>query len=270
MTKKTYTIHALLIAAMILSSGTVLWASSLGKALPEGRGCSYSWVPDGTHSSYNLDGSMNIELPEGYFALPFDGVIRTDEVFRTKAIAGGITCTCDEGSGDCSPIHTGGEAYCAIGSNCTTCTREDTMLIVSRANQGVVFADNFALRNLPFGSVSDLLRVRVIREEMESFMEILHGGNVPDGFEKGNSSFAPAGYKFTPVNVYGYVVYALVSEEVVDEFHLTAAPAFSCECLSGSSGCEKDSGMGWRSCVAGDCQSCHAEFLTFAPSVLEH
>ena len=220
-----------------------------------------TWLPPGSRTRSNPDGSVTVLLPRGYRALPYDNAPAT----RYRAGSSfTIDCTCTKGKGDCSPIKVPGRApSCVIGPGCDACDRKGSALVIMGKGD-IRYARSADSGSLPAGDPEKLLRVTEVRKRLNAFLQKSNrvtvpgrlSGKAPAPIIRGESFIAPKGYVFTPLNVYGYLVYTLISAESASAMRLAGFGRYSCTCKSGASGCKKDRKGPIYGCTAGECKSC--------------
>lgn len=217
--------------------------------------CSAAWLPEGSRPKVQPDGSILIHLPPGYRVLPFDDV--PPSRFRAGNSLG-LTCNCTKGSGDCTPtVVTKGPGkgrYCIMGSNCGQCSNPDFGLIT--LGNDIRFATSREIGKLPSGNPVELYRVKEIQGRLAKFIKAKNLGGMPSARAKGKWFIAPKGFVFTPINVFGYGAYVIVSAQYAKANRLSTAVKFTCNCSSGSSGCIKEKQYILYACKAGNCSSC--------------
>lgn len=220
----------------------------------------WSYMPAGAQTWVNPDGSLGYKLPAGFVS------IEEDPVSGALVTAGGgtITCTCDKGTGGCSPASAGGKTGCLIGDGCTTCTKSGATKIVD-ISAGVAFAGPAEVSNLPPVTPA-LLGVPFVADAFAQFKDMvaadagLPGGQALDDPKTGmavdeHTYMSAPGWALAAVNVFGHL--ALIS--VPEEYGMMAAVAWgskqTCDCSAGS-GCKAGSVFGAKYCDAGNCTVC--------------
>src|SRR5678815_3791639 len=102
------------------------------------------------------------------------------------------------------------------------------------------------------------MEIPQVADQMKAFNLRIYGTENPD-FSNGSQ------FKEVAVNLFGclvtYMIPASVNARAANippDDELVDATSFSCSCdaPSGSSGCTKDSGLGYKKCVSGNCVSC--------------
>lgn len=219
------------------------------------------WIPPGTKTFMQKDGSMGFQLPDGWETIVEDG----SGSYRLRANGGGsVTCTCNKGSGDCSPVTNGDSIGCLIGSNCTTCTRSAKAISVDRL-AGVQFAKADAWASLPLATPA-MFEVPELAKPFQTFLSVVASDAGVDVASLSASSLkaaagtgdfsAPDGSVFVPVNAFGRLALITVPTAYATARALSGATSGGrCQCNAGS-GCKYWSKWGYSGCEAGSCTSC--------------
>ena len=231
-------------------------------ASPEPKECAGTWsyLPEGTQTWVQDDGSLGYQLPDGFVSIDTDPVTGA-----LKAAGGGsITCKCTQGTGDCSPVAAGGKSGCFMGENCSSCDKSGGTKVIN-TNAMVAFADPSEVKDLPHVT-PDLLKLPFVADALAQFKDTvavdagLQSGDQLDDPKNGvlidpHTYVAAPGWSLAAVNLYGYI--ALVS--VPENYAMAAAPSWGssqkCTCNAGS-GCKAGSMLGAKYCDAGNCTSC--------------
>ena len=231
--------------------------------------------PEGAKAFDNGDGSVTIKLFEGYkFVLLEEGTSKmlppVEEV--------GVTCTCNKGSGGCSPVKAKGSYYCVMNDNCSNCTKstssanravkiigvynpEMAISFISKTNdvKGLKSA-LYTQQEAVYGNFfPELLELEEVKSSLLELYNAIYSDNIPE-FVLNNSNKIPKGYSYVKVNIYGNEAVIPVPNEYVDE-NMSALPpeeevgGVSCKCNKGK-GCKLDSMLGVKYCNAGNCTSC--------------
>lgn len=216
-------------------------------------------IPDGTMTEVLNNGStVKIIYPRGVALV---GTTPEGGIYRV--IESEYTCTgsCTTG---CDVLYAGGSFGCsACDPATTTCTGKAKALteIVGKGfvnfDAGISFvSSNIEASNL-FVGPDNLLVIPEVLQAMKAFNVKIHGTESPD-FSNAKM------YREVVLNLFGCkVMYMAPSSEnpnasIVQEEELVEAAAWSCRCdaPAGSSGCTKDSGIGYKKCTSGACTSC--------------
>ena len=209
------------------------------------------WLPQNAAVEAISNNSVRVTLPSGFRTLPFDDA--AGPMHMAQANSATITCSC--AGGNCSPLRRKGKLYCVVSDGCTTCTRSTSALIV-QTDGDVGYYRPASGAEPPSAVLGDMLRVKEVRERIESFIKTEGMQDAPPFQIDGEQAVAPGGYVFVPINLYGYSAYMLAAQSTVKTRGLAGYGAVSCSCKSGSSGCEK-SGVGpIVGCDAGQCTQC--------------
>lgn len=219
------------------------------------------WIPPGTKTFMQKDGSMGYQLPAGWDSIVEDGT----GGYRMVAGGGGsVTCKCDKGSGDCSPVSDGGSIGCLIGSGCQTCTRSAKATAVNRLI-GVEFAKADAWGSLPLATPA-MLEVPELAKQFHGFLAVVATDAGVDVASLGATTLksavgtgdfsAPEGTVFVPVNAFGRLALITVPTAYAAARALGGTSSGGkCQCNAGS-GCKYWSKWGYSGCEAGSCTSC--------------
>lgn len=230
--------------------------------------------PEGSKAFENKDGSVTIKLPEGYqFILSEESTSRMlppeDEV--------GVTCTCNQGSGGCSPVKAKGSYYCVMNDNCSNCSKSVSkanktvnILGVYKPEEGISFISNNEVEGLKsslytskedvYGNFfPELLSIEEVKKSLLELYTIVYSDKIPE-FILTNSNRIPKGYSYVKVNIYGNEAVIPVPNDYVDESMRALPPedevgGVSCTCNKGK-GCKLSSMLGVKYCDAGSCTSC--------------
>lgn len=217
------------------------------------------WIPEGTNTWIEKDGSMGYQLPAGW------SLVEEDEAgnLRLAAISGGkVTCTCTEGSGGCSPVSDGSSIGCLM-STCKTCSRSATRSFAVHLADAVRFSKADEWGTLPLATPS-MFEVSELAKPLDEFLSLVaaDAGVSKDSLLAGapksadGSDFAPpAGFVMIPINAFGRLVLVSVPEGYAMARVNTSAASASCKCNAGS-GCKYWSKWGYSGCEAGSCTSC--------------
>lgn len=230
----------------------------------------WSYLPEGTDTWVEADGSLGYQLPAGFVSFETD-----PDTGAMYATAGGtITCSCTKGTGGCSPVSAGGTSGCFMGANCDTCSKSGATKVID-TNVGVAFASLAEVKDLP-PLTPALLDVPLVADAFAQFKDMVAvDAGLPDGqalegdktgLAVGDHTFLAApGWALAAVNVFGHV--ALVS--VPESYGKLMAPAWGssqkCACNAGS-GCKAGSMLGAKYCDAGNCTSCSMSLSVAAQS----
>ncbi len=169
------------------------------------------WIPPGTET-WNVGRALHFKVPAGYVVWN-----RTKDGLFLPLEEGTVECAC--AGGGCDPVVAGSDIVCAIRPACKSgcCQRTVKSLmaavVVTEAEGGIRRVHNRELKTLP-NATAELLQVPEIAAAFEEFVAQAHQGRVIPGVDfKGNRIEAPAGYKFLPVNIYGYLASVLVPKD---------------------------------------------------------
>ena len=191
-----------------------------------------------------------------------------------------MTCNCTSGT-DCSPVERSGKYYCVMGPTCNLCSKKTTsngkevkitgiysqsfgISFISSSPEGengTVSSLAFSKKNELLGNAtSSLFAIPDVQDEILNVYNFIYNNNIP-AFITHNSNIIPAGYKFVEVSIYGNLALLTVPAAMVDNRFVsyettTGAGGHSCSCLSGTSGCIKNSLFGAKFCEAGNCKTC--------------
>ncbi|MFO0589334.1 MAG: hypothetical protein U0441_17485 [Polyangiaceae bacterium] len=229
---------------------------------PEPKECAGTWsyLPEGTDTWIQDDGSIGYKLPDGFVSIETDP--STGALAATTG--GSITCSCTQGTGGCSPVAAGGKSGCFMGDNCSTCSKSGATKVVN-TNAMVAFADPKEVVMLPHVTPA-LLKLQFVADALAQFKDqvaaeagLQSGADLDDpknGFSADPHTYIAApGWSLAAVNLYGYI--ALIS--VPESYAMMAAPSWGssqkCTCNAGS-GCKAGSMLGAKYCDAGNCTSC--------------
>lgn len=219
-------------------------------------------IPNGTTTEVLNNGStVKLNFPKGIYLVGTDS--KSGEI--QQLIATEYTCTGDCTKG-CDVFYAGGQFGCsACDPNTIVCTGKAKSIAAIQGkgfvnfNAGISFIkDKKEAANL-FAGPDILLTIPKVREAMKGFNLKIHGTETPDF--SNSKQFREVG-----LNLFGCLVTYMVPSasnrnssnlsESVDE--LLSAVNWSCRCdaPAGSSGCTKDSGIGYKKCTSGACTSC--------------
>jgi len=218
-------------------------------------------IPDGTTTEVLNGGStVKLHFPKGIYLMGTDKSGTIQQVGGTE-----YTCTGDCSKG-CDVIYAGGSFGCsACDPSTITCTGKAKSLSEIQGkgfvnfNAGISFIkDKREAVNL-FAGPDILLTIPEVREAMKAFNLKIHGTENPDFSD--SKQFREVG-----LNLFGCLVTYMApsisnrnsSNLRVGEDELVDAGSWSCRCdaPAGSSGCTKDSGIGYKKCTSGACTSC--------------
>jgi hypothetical protein len=216
-----------------------------------------SYMPEGTRTSLEKDGSMRYELPKGFVSI--EGDSSTGYRYVT---AGTITCTCDKGTGDCSPVSHSSGSGCFMGANCSACSKSGAKVVV-KIDSAVRFASKDELDTLPSVD-SEMFEVPEIKRALIEFRTIVAkdaGLSSAEALEDAGeerttaSATASSGRVYVPINLFGRLAVISVPREYAAARTMVAGSSATCTCNAGS-GCVAGSMLGAKFCKAGSCTSC--------------
>jgi len=209
------------------------------------------WLPKGS-SIENIEGKTEnkivITAPDGYiyYGLTMDGSII---IWEEKEQGGGsvtVTCNCTEGNAEnCYPVGFDGKINCVMSAGCTKCERKETTSSPISKTEYEILSGGFVNPNLgvSFAQTNDslpyafeaMLQYPEIQAQIESFLLQFYSdlNDIPETQSDNGVMFAPDGYRFTVLNVYGRALLTLLPETK----GLTSAggTTYTCSC-SGTSG----------------------------------
>lgn len=222
-------------------------------------------IPDGTTTRLTNNGTrVELTFPKG---IKFVSV-RDGKLNYMPATCYECTGQCSEG---CDVLYVNdkfGCNQCDNGSSCTGRSIEcpQHLHLATKGgfvnlHAGISFAKASANLERDFlqGPGIDLLmQIPEVAEAMKAFDKRIFGTENPD------YSAIKGGTRPYLMNVFGTPVIYHVPESYVASARLSAEDLYSiapgdeitCDCRSGSSGCEYDSGLGWKGCISGDCVTC--------------
>lgn len=237
---------------------TGLTSESIPRVLYNAR-CAGLKIPDGTTTEILEDGAtVRLTFPDGIFLV---GNTDAGEEIRTEFMD--YTCTGDCTKG-CDVIHAQGSFGCSSCNPATiTCTGKEKNLekIMGKGfinlNAGINFVKNKKEASSLFTGPDILLTIPEVQEAMKAFNMKIHGSENPDFSRR--EQFREVG-----LNLFGCLVTYMApggsnpGASTMPESEMLDAEGWSCTCdaPAGSSGCTKESGMGYKKCVSGACTSC--------------
>lgn len=220
-------------------------------------------LPDGSTTEI-LDNGATVKLnfPKDIYLMGTD--IKSGEILQL--VASEYTCAgaCTTG---CDVIYAGGSFGCsACDPSTITCTGKSKSLAKIQGkgfvnfNAGISFIKEKQEAENLFAGPDILLNIPKVREAMKAFNLKIHGTENPD-FSNAKQ------FREVGLNLFGCLVTYMApsasnrnSSNLKDGIvtKLVDAGSWSCRCDAplGSSGCTKDSGIGYKKCVSGDCTSC--------------
>lgn len=214
-------------------------------------------LPDGTTTEVVDGGStVKFKFPEGIFLVGFTADREYVELPGTE-----YTCTgnCTKG---CDVLYAAGSFGCSACDPATVvCTGKAKTLSELEGkgfinlNAGISFLTDKKEAEALYAGPHGLLAIPKVREAMKAFNLKIHGTENPD-FSNA-SQFREVG-----INLFGcvatYMVPVSYARTAEVDGELVDAAAWSCRCdaPANSSGCTKDSGIGYKRCESGACTSC--------------
>lgn len=216
-------------------------------------------IPDGTTTEVLNNGStVKLKFPKGIVLV---GTTTTGELFRVAETEYTCTGNCTTG---CDVIYAGGSFGCSACDPATiVCTGKAKSLAEIQGkgfvdlSAGISFVKNKKEAASLMAGPDVLLSIPEVREAMKAFNLKIHGSENPDFSDKRQ-------YREVGLNLFGCLVTYMApslsnrnASRMADE-ELIDAAAWSCRCdaPAGSSGCTKDSGIGYKKCTSGACTSC--------------
>ncbi len=185
------------------------------------------------------DGSMSIEaIGEWSFFVEKDGKWENTPQVN-------VTCTCQDKMGGCNPTYHQGSVGCMM-TECGSCVRGGAFVPFNTRYQGVTFATDQEIRELP-SFTPKFFDVPQVAKEMAQFLK--ENG----GLQSENT--ADIEVRHVPVNVYGYIASITVPATAREASLPIARVNVRCSCNSGG-GCTHGSRFGYHWCDASNCQSC--------------
>lgn len=225
------------------------------------------WLPDNTTVQKTTDpqGDTIIEIiaPENYYYLG----LSTDSTLITFAAPGNpnnkvtVTCDCTDGSDEkCKPIGHNGEITCTILAGCNSCERKEKTNVSTREefeiltggfvnpSAGVSLA-NTTETDLPY-IFESLLMYPKIYKEYESFMLKYYENinDIPVPGDDGDTEYAPEGYLFFAVNVYGRALITLLPDDAGQKAPSISGTKYTCPCNGDNGKCKVKNTLGYRYC----------------------
>lgn len=214
-------------------------------------------LPSGTH--YVIRGSsIEFNLPEAFRLL---GIDRNGNYYTARS--GGVTCTCLEGSGGCSPVNEGNDYGCLMSDKCTLCrkskfisgTTEEMVDLIVVDPEKLEICDDFSKINGKKMLPSSFLE----SDELEGVMEELRANLLV--------SEDPSKEKIILLNALGFIVPVTIPADI-DDVSIAFVPspnaapgdpgddAITCSCNSSTGQCPKRRRLTVTLCDAENCQSC--------------
>jgi len=219
-------------------------------------------LPDGTTTEILNNGStVKLSFPKGIYLIGVNSV--SGEIQRLSETE--YTCTGDCTKG-CDVIYAGGSFGCSACEPSTiTCTGKSKNLTEIQGkgfvdfNAGISFIKSKEDAAKLFAGPDNLLNIPEVRKAMKAFNLKIHGSENPDFTDKKQ-------YREVGLNLFGCLVTYMAPSTLNHNYfnlrggedELVDAASWSCRCdaPAGSSGCTKDSGIGYKKCTSGACTSC--------------
>lgn len=216
-------------------------------------------IPDGTTTEvWNNGSTVKLKFPKGIVLV---GTTTTGELFRVAETEYTCTGSCTTG---CDVLYAGGSFGCSACDPATiVCTGKAKSIaeILGKGfvnlGAGISFVKTKKEAASLMAGPDVLLSIPEVREAMKAFNLKIHGTENPAFSDK--KQFREVG-----LNLFGclvtYMAPSLSNRNAsrVAEDELVDAAGWSCRCdaPAGSSGCTKDSGIGYKKCTSGACTSC--------------
>lgn len=217
-------------------------------------------IPDGTTTEVLNNGStVKLKFPKGIILV---GTTSTGEVFRIAEAEYTCTGNCSKG---CDVLYAGGSFGCSACDPATVvCTGKAKSLaeIVGKGfvnlDAGISFVSTKEEAASLMAGPDILLHIPEVREAMKAFNKKIHGTESPDFSDSKQ-------FREVALNLFGCLVTYMIpgtsnpntsrletNEKIID------AASWSCRCdaPANSSGCTKDSGIGYKKCTSDACTSC--------------
>jgi hypothetical protein len=206
-----------------------------------------TFIPKGA-KAYQLGNQLRIEFPEGYLYVGSQVDLAGNRtIVSTQSVT--ITCSCDEGTGGCSPWSQGDKWGCTADSSCTKCTgtrTEDPEQLkigkiivrgdVIHLNEPLEFIDPREVNNYPM-AFSEMFDVPEIMNSLTDFLN----GVIPEEDKKILENLEPndpipPNFAKVPLKFMGRIVIIYLSKTNSIAARLSQVTGASCDCSSGS-GC---------------------------------
>lgn len=231
------------------------------------------WLPKGTRTIINGN-TLNFTVPNGWVYIikeeDENGAILPARI--ASGASGSVTCTCSEANpgedlGGCHPfVDSQGNLGCIITSPCVTCSRStgtiigrDILKIIEGGfvnfEKGINFMKKGEDLPLAFPAMAE---IESINNSMNQFVEEIYGiSQIPEAIlhPETNEVYAPDGYKFVMINVYGRAAAVIFPEDFVATLsNAVISDKIQCECLA-EGNCEPAKVVFWM-CRSFECPSC--------------
>lgn len=216
-------------------------------------------IPNGTTTEVLNNGStVKLKFPKGIILV---GTTTDGEIFRVAETEYTCTGNCTKG---CDVIYAGGSFGCSACDPATvTCTGKAKSIAEIQGkgfvnlDAGISFVKNKSEASSLFAGPDVLLTIPQVREAMKAFNLKIHGVEEPDFSDKKQ-------FREVALNLFGCLVTYMAPSQSnsnasrLSEEEFVDAASWSCRCdaPAGSSGCTKDSGIGYKKCTSGACTSC--------------
>lgn len=211
-------------------------------------------LPSNTSFIANSDGSMTVKVPDDWFLM-----VNQNGRWERNQIAK-VTCTCNSGTGGCSPAASDGTVGCVMTS-CSNCSKSNglTFIAIQKKYDGIAFASQAEVDTLPSAN-SVLVSIPEVQTEMLKLQNVL-------GIKAGAKAD-----KVAMVRIFGYLaalnlpdnarlpsngtaVENLAAAFAASNMVIKAAVSTSCSCET-SGKCPLVNKWVYKYCDATNCQSC--------------
>lgn len=228
-------------------------------------------LPDGTKVVKIDDSTVEFTYPKGIELWIGDDNGNVSKMYYS----GGYSCTCS-GDNGCNVFYAGGDFGCSHGSCSGTCSGKHSK-IANPKDLNCVFVDtnkklepinnDTDFEELPY--ISEMVvKQEKVQKILKEFAKEIYGNNYKSFTDRVDNSHLNKSdindIVFIKMKVYGFkFLYGISFNDLKPEVQknnnfnrVYYGGGHSCNCDSGSSGCEKGSSIGVKYCKGGSCTTC--------------